>query len=119
MSAQHFWLFAGGAAQALMSVEGVRVAEVHPANGSVLVAFVPASRDVVLLAVRSLDVLALPTAEPGLGEASGAASLPSRFSASTAHNLSTFAIAVANARPLLSARTSRDACAPGTQGTRR
>lgn len=109
MSAQHFWLFAGGAAQALMSVEGVRVAEVHPANGSVLVAFVPAS----------LDVLALPTAEPGPGEASGAASLPSRFSASTAHNLSTFAIAAANARPLLPARTSRDACAPGTQGTLR
>lgn len=65
MSAQHFWLFAGGAA-ALMSVDGVHVAEVHPVNGSVLVAFVPASRDVVLLAVRSLDVLALPTAEPGL-----------------------------------------------------
>ena len=39
--------------------------------------------------------------------------------ASTAHNLSTFAIAAANARPLLPARTSRDACAPGTQGTRR
>ena len=113
MSAQHFWLFAGGAAAA------GAVAEVHPANGSVLVAFVPASRDVVLLAVRSLDVLALPTAEPGLGEASGAASLPSRFSASTAHNLSTFAIAAANARPLLPARTSRDAGAPGTQGTHR
>ena len=63
---------ARGVAQALMSVEGVRVAEVHPANGSVLVAFVPASRDAVLLAVRSLDVLALPTAEPGLDEASGA-----------------------------------------------
>ena len=63
---------ARGVAQALMSVEGVRVAEVHPANGSVLVAFVPASRDAVLLAVRSFDVLALPTAEPGLDEASGA-----------------------------------------------
>lgn len=63
---------ARGVAQALMSVEGVRVAEVHPANGSVLVAFVPSSRDAVLLAVRSLDVLALPTAEPGIDEASGA-----------------------------------------------
>ena len=63
---------ARGVAQALMSVEGVRVAEVHPANGSVLVAFVPASRDAVLLAVGSFDVLALPTAETGLDEASGA-----------------------------------------------
>ncbi|MGN0076170.1 MAG: heavy metal translocating P-type ATPase, partial [Parafannyhessea sp.] len=63
---------ARGVAKALMGLNGVRQADVHPSNGSILVVFAPATRDEVLLAVRSLDVLALPTAEPGVDEASGA-----------------------------------------------
>ena len=63
---------ARGVAQALLGIDGVRLADVHPSNGSILVVFAPQTRDAVLVAVRSLDVLALPTAEPGVDEASGA-----------------------------------------------
>ena len=48
----------------------------------------------------------------------GVAGAVTLTTASTAHNLSTFAIAAANARPLLPAPRSRDAAAPGTRGTR-
>ena len=60
---------ARGTSYLLMGIEGVRTAEVHAANGSILVTFEPEARDAVLDAVRGLDVLALPTAEVGLGHA--------------------------------------------------
>lgn len=59
---------ARGVAYALMEVEGVRAAEVHAANGSVLMTFSPDARDAALDAVRALDVLHLPAAsESGIG----------------------------------------------------
>lgn len=63
---------ARGVALGLMGVEGVRHADVHPANGSILVVFDPRAREAVLGYVRDLDPLALPAAQPGLDAASGA-----------------------------------------------
>ena len=57
---------ARGVAYALMRSPGVRHAEVHPANGSVLVVFDPSCRERVLGVVDGLDVLRLPTAEVGI-----------------------------------------------------
>lgn len=60
---------ARGVSYALMDVEGVRAAEVHAANGSILLVFEPDARDAVLDAVRALDVLALPAVEePSIDE---------------------------------------------------
>ena len=64
---------ARGVSYALMAADGVRTAEVHAANGSILLTFEPACREVVLAAVRGLDPLRLPSvAEPGLGTREGA-----------------------------------------------
>ena len=64
---------ARGVSYELMAVEGVRTAEVHASNGSILVTFEPCAREAVLAAVRALDPLALPAvAEPGLGTREGA-----------------------------------------------
>ena len=62
---------ARGVSYALMTLDGVRAAEVHAANGSVLVTYDPttAARDAALDAVRSLDPLHLPSAEPGMDPA--------------------------------------------------
>ena len=49
-----------GIAHVLMDVPGVRSAEVHTANGSILVAGDPAMREQVLAVVDGLDVLHLP-----------------------------------------------------------
>ena len=51
---------ARGVACALMELDGVTCAEVHPANGSVIATFSPSSRDDVLAAVRGMDVTRLP-----------------------------------------------------------
>ena len=51
---------ARGVAYALMRTRGVRHAEVHPANGSILVAFDPIERRRVLSAIDAFDVLDLP-----------------------------------------------------------
>lgn len=59
---------ARGVAYALLRTEGVRHAEAHPANGSVLVTFEPARRDAVLGVVRELDVLHLPREQVGVEE---------------------------------------------------
>lgn len=60
---------ARGVSYALVSVEGVRHAEAHAANGSILLLFEPTARDRVLDAVARLDVLALPRVEEArLGE---------------------------------------------------
>lgn len=56
---------ARGVAYALMEVRGVRHAEVHTANGSILVSFEPERRCDVLAFVSSLDVLDLPRADVG------------------------------------------------------
>lgn len=56
---------ARGVSYALMQIDGVRHAEVHVANGSILVAFEPSIRQEVLDLVSSLDVLNLPSAEVG------------------------------------------------------
>ena len=62
-----------GVSYALMATSGVRTAEVHVANGSILLTFEPACREDVLAAVRALDPLRLPSvAEPGLGTREGA-----------------------------------------------
>lgn len=61
---------ARGVAYALYAIEGVRDAEVHTANGSVLVTFSPEAHDRVLAYLRGVDVLALPTAEVGVDEVS-------------------------------------------------
>ncbi|MBP3885706.1 MAG: heavy metal translocating P-type ATPase [Olsenella sp.] len=66
---------ARGVALGLMGIEGVRSAEVHPANGSILIVFDPASREAVLAFVRELDPLDLPSAAPGVDEASNAIEL--------------------------------------------
>lgn len=58
---------ARGVSLALLALDGVRTAEVHPANGSILVTYEAPARDAVLGLVRSLDVLDLPAAEPGAG----------------------------------------------------
>ena len=60
-----------GVSYALMALAGVRTAEVHAANGSVLVTYDPASdaRDAALATVRALDPLRLPSAEPGMDPA--------------------------------------------------
>lgn len=63
---------ARGVSYELMAIEGVRTAEVHASNGSILVTFEPATREAVLACVRALDPLALPQAEPGLGAREGA-----------------------------------------------
>ena len=64
---------ARGVSYALMATGGVRTAEVHAANGSILLTFEPACREGVLAAVRALDPLRLPSvAEPGLGTREGA-----------------------------------------------
>ena len=59
---------ARGVSYALMALDGVRAAEVHAANGSVLVTYDPTSsaREAALAAVRALDPLRLPAAEPGV-----------------------------------------------------
>lgn len=49
----------------MMQIDGVRHAEVHVANGSILVAFEPPVRQEVLDLVSSLDVLNPPSAEVG------------------------------------------------------
>lgn len=54
-----------GVAYALMEARGVRHAEVHTANGSILVSFEPERRCDVLAFVSSLDVLDLPRANVG------------------------------------------------------
>lgn len=51
---------ARGVAHALMAIEGVRSAEVHIANGSILVTGSPGARDAVLAAIDELSVLSLP-----------------------------------------------------------
>ncbi len=51
---------ARGVSYALMRREGVRHAEVHPANGSILIVFEPLFRQQVLDFVGTLDVLNLP-----------------------------------------------------------
>lgn len=59
---------ARGVSYALMGVGGVRRAQAHAANGSILIVCDPSARDRALDAVRALDVLRLPSAaEPGLG----------------------------------------------------
>lgn len=62
---------ARGVSHSLMAVPGVLFAEAHAANGSILLRTDPAdpaARTAALDAVRSLDVLALPSVEePGLG----------------------------------------------------
>ena len=64
---------ARGVSYALMAADGVRTAEVHAANGSILLTFEPARREAVLAAVRGLDPLRLPAAsDPGLGTREGA-----------------------------------------------
>ncbi len=63
---------ARGVSYQLMGLDGVRTAEVHPSAGSILITFDPTARDAVLAAVRSLDPLALPVAEVGLGTREGA-----------------------------------------------
>lgn len=63
---------ARGVAHLIMEVEGVSHAEVHPANGSILIVCLPTSEDAALACVRGLDVLALPTAEAGIDPASTA-----------------------------------------------
>lgn len=58
-----------GVAHALLAVEGVGTAEVHPANGSILVTYEPGdapARAAALAVVARLDVLDLPEAEPGV-----------------------------------------------------
>ena len=63
-------LFAGGVADSeargieacLREVSGVGSAEVHTTNETLLVRCAPSSRELVLAAVRDLDVLRLPTA---------------------------------------------------------
>ena len=57
---------ARGVSYELMAIEGVRTAEVHASNGSILVTFEFAARETVLACVRALDPLALPQAEVGL-----------------------------------------------------
>ncbi len=58
---------ARGVSYALMRVEGVRFAEVHAANGSILLLLDGSARERALDAVRALDVLHLPSApEAGL-----------------------------------------------------
>ena len=59
---------ARGVAYELMSLDGVTTAEVHASCGSILMTFEPGARDAALAAVRSLDPLHLPQAEPGLGQ---------------------------------------------------
>ncbi len=54
---------ARGVSVALLQVDGVRHAEAHPANGSILVTFSPDARQAVLDAMRALDVCALPRLE--------------------------------------------------------
>lgn len=61
---------ARGVSYALFAIKGVRDAQVHPANGSILVVFDPAAREEVLSYLRGLDVLALPSAEVGVDEVS-------------------------------------------------
>ena len=64
---------ARGVSYVFMATGGVRTAEVHAANGSILLTFEPACREDVLAAVRALDPLRLPSvAEPGLGTREGA-----------------------------------------------
>lgn len=58
---------ARGVSLALLALDGVRTAEVHPANGSILVTYEASRREAVLDLVRSLDVLDLPAARPGVG----------------------------------------------------
>lgn len=59
---------ARGVSYELMGVEGVRSAQAHAANGSILIVCEPSARDRALDAVRALNVLFLPCApEPGLG----------------------------------------------------
>ena len=57
---------ARGVAYALMRTRGVRHAEVHPANGSILVAFDPIERRRVLSAIDAFDVLDLPREQVGI-----------------------------------------------------
>ena len=54
---------AHGVELALLETPGISYAEIHPANGSVLLRFAPGSREVALAAVSALDPLALPQAE--------------------------------------------------------
>ena len=54
---------ARGISYELMRVDGVRHAEVHMANGSLLLRFDPLKRDQVLAAVGAFDVLNLPREE--------------------------------------------------------
>ncbi|MBR2835771.1 MAG: heavy metal translocating P-type ATPase [Coriobacteriales bacterium] len=53
-----------GVSLALMHIPGVRYAEVHEANGSILVVFDPAVKNDVLAAVRQFDVYRLPQVSP-------------------------------------------------------
>ncbi len=57
---------ARGVAYALMRVPGVRHAEVHEANGSVLIVFDPTVRDSVIQKMDSFTVLDLPSEEVGM-----------------------------------------------------
>lgn len=57
---------ARGVAYALMRMPGVRHAEVHEANGSVLIVFDPAELDAVLAKMNSFTVLDLPSEEVGV-----------------------------------------------------
>ncbi len=57
---------ARGITYALMRMEGVRRAEAHAANGSVLVVFDPVCRQGVLDSIAGLNVLSLPREEPGI-----------------------------------------------------
>lgn len=55
-----------GITYALMRCEGVRRAETHASNGSVLIVFEPSCKDQVLALVGGLSVLDLPRAEVGV-----------------------------------------------------
>lgn len=61
---------ARGVSLQLMQHELVRTAQVHELNGSILLTYTPGpgNRETVLEQVRALDILALPAAEPGIGE---------------------------------------------------
>lgn len=54
-----------GISSVLFDLDGVKHAEVHPANGSILIVFEPNKRAQVLAVVDSFDVAALPALEAG------------------------------------------------------
>lgn len=79
---------ARGVSYALMEVPGVRHAEAHEANGSILVTFDPIERGRVLRAVSGMDVLDLPRVE--------ASADPALLSVEVARENNRFALATGN-----------------------